>query len=85
MPSWRLDCEDIVEGRTLALRHNKSGITTWNIIISSLNGESKMHTMEQNRRKFERDMENASPIDRKILAFVYAAFALWIGAMFAVL
>ena len=44
-----------------------------------------MHTMEQNRRKFERDMENASPIDRKILAFVYVAFALWIGAMFAAL
>lgn len=44
-----------------------------------------MHTMEQNRTKFERDMENASPIDRKILAFVYAAFTLWIGAMFAVL
>ena len=44
-----------------------------------------MHTMEQNRRKFERDMANASPIDRKILLFVYVAFALWIGAMFAVL
>lgn len=44
-----------------------------------------MHTMEQNRRKFERDMENASPIDRKILAFVYVAFAVWLGVMFAVL
>lgn len=44
-----------------------------------------MHTMEQNRRKFERDMANANPVDRKILLFVYAAFALWIGAMFAVL
>lgn len=44
-----------------------------------------MHTMKQNRTKFERDMANASPIDRKILLFVYAAFALWIGAMFAVL
>ena len=44
-----------------------------------------MHTMEQNRWKFERDMANANPIDRKILLFVYVAFALWIGAMFAVL
>ena len=44
-----------------------------------------MHTMEQNRIKFERDMVDTSPIDRKILLFVYAAFALWIGAMFAVL
>ncbi len=44
-----------------------------------------MHTMEQNRRKFERDMANANPVDRKILLFVYVAFALWIGAMFAVL
>ena len=44
-----------------------------------------MHTMEQNRRKFERDMSNASPIYRKILAFVYVSLALWIGAMLAVL
>lgn len=44
-----------------------------------------MHTMEQNRRKFERDMANANHVDRKILLFVYVAFALWIGAMFAVL
>ena len=44
-----------------------------------------MHTMEQNRTKFERDMANASPVDRKSLAFVYSAFARWIGAMFAVL
>lgn len=44
-----------------------------------------MHTMEQNRRKFERDMANASPVDRKILAFVYVALALWIGAMLAAL
>lgn len=44
-----------------------------------------MHTMEQNRTKFERDMADASPIDRKILLFVYAAFALWIGAMLAAL
>ena len=44
-----------------------------------------MHTMEENRTRFERDMANASPIDRKILAFVYAALALWIGTMFAVL
>ena len=45
----------------------------------------KMHTMEQNRRKFERDMANASPVDRKILALVYVALALWIGVMLAVL
>lgn len=44
-----------------------------------------MRTMEQNRIKFECDMANASPVDRKILLLVYAAFALWIGAMFAVL
>lgn len=44
-----------------------------------------MHTMEQNRTKFERDMSNASPIDRKILLFVYVALALWIGVMLAAL
>lgn len=44
-----------------------------------------MRTMEQNRRKFERDMANANPVDRKILALVYVALALWIGAMLAVL
>lgn len=44
-----------------------------------------MHTMGQNRIKFESDMADASPIDRKILLFVYVALALWIGAMLAAL
>ena len=44
-----------------------------------------MHTMKENRRKFERDMADCDPTTRKILAFAYIAFALWLGAMFAVL
>lgn len=44
-----------------------------------------MRTMEQNRRKFERGMRECDPTTRRIILFAYAAFAVWLGAMMAVL